>query len=163
MRDQALIEAKNQLHSSSVAVLSTHSQTLVGYPFGSTVQFVCNDDNNVYLFISDIAQHAKNLTANSALSLTVFNQTSDDDPQTARLTLVGDATKLTKIQSAPYLNAFVEKYPTAQEYMTLKDFNMWRISIVRARFIAGFGKIFWLEKNEWYTQTQLAQFDSTAD
>ncbi len=42
MHEQALIEAKQLLANAKMAVLSTHSNTLPGFPFGSTVQFFAN-------------------------------------------------------------------------------------------------------------------------
>lgn len=149
MRTHALTEAKQLLKSAQMAVLSTHSNTLPGFPFGSTVQFYANDSGQVFLFISDIAQHAKNLTHNNKLSLTVFEQTNSDNPQMSRLTLVAEATKYPRSKSQHLIEQFVEHFPTAEQYKELTDFHIWQIDMVRARFIAGFGKIFWLEKEEW--------------
>ncbi|MBQ4861738.1 pyridoxamine 5'-phosphate oxidase family protein [Pseudoalteromonas sp. MMG013] len=149
MREQVLKEAKSLLRVSTMGVLSTHSHTMKGYPFGSTVQFINSDANQAYLFISDIAQHAKNLSHNSALSLTVFDQKSQDDPENSRLTLIGDATKLPRCESIILIQQFIEKYPSASQYMDLADFHIWQVDVTRVRFISGFGKIFWLEHDEW--------------
>ena len=152
MRQQALIEAKQLLANAKMAVLSTHSNTLPGFPFGSTVQFFANASGQVYLFISDIAQHAKNLSHDNKLSLTVFEQQDSDDPQISRLTLVAEATKFARDDSEHLIAQFVEHFPSAEQYKDLSDFHIWELNMVRARFIAGFGKIFWLERDEWITE-----------
>ncbi|MEL7477857.1 MAG: pyridoxamine 5'-phosphate oxidase family protein [Pseudomonadota bacterium] len=152
MRQQALIEAKQLLANAKVAVLSTHSHTLPGFPFGSTVQFFANTQGQVYLFISDIAQHAKNLTHDNKLSLTVFEQQDSEDPQMSRLTLVAEATKFERDDSEDLIDQFVEHFPSSEQYKDLTDFHIWELNMVRARFIAGFGKIFWLEMDEWITE-----------
>ncbi len=149
MRQQALLEAKQLLANAKMAVLSTHSNTLPGFPFGSTVQFFANTKGQVYLFISDIAQHAKNLTHDNKLSLTVFEQQDSEDPQMSRLTLVAEATKFARDDSEDLIDQFVEHFPSSEQYKDLTDFHIWELNMVRARFIAGFGKIFWLEQDEW--------------
>ena len=61
MRSQALADAVKQVRQSQVAVASTISKNMKGYPFGSVTPFMSDSDGKVYLYISDIAQHARNL------------------------------------------------------------------------------------------------------
>ncbi len=106
----------------------------------------------VYLFISDIAQHAKNLAHDNKLSLTVFEQQDNEDPQMSRLTLAAEATKFARDDSEDLIAQFVEHFPSSEQYKDLTDFHIWELNMVRARFVAGFGKIFWLEQDEWVNE-----------
>ena len=72
MRSQALTDATLLVRQADVGVISTLSQNLKGYPFGSVSPFISDSQGKVYFFISDIAQHAKNLSKDGKMSFTVF-------------------------------------------------------------------------------------------
>jgi putative heme iron utilization protein len=104
----------------------------------------------LYFYISDIAQHAKNLEKDSRMSLTVFHQAQEGDQNAhGRVTLVGDATPLKGDKAAEVLEQYVLRFPEAEGYKKAHDFKVWQMDITRVRFIGGFGKIFWLEQEEW--------------
>ncbi|MBO9491518.1 DUF2470 domain-containing protein [Endozoicomonas sp. G2_1] len=154
MRKQALYEAKQLLRSNGVGVISTHSNNLKGYPFGSVSPYLCDSDGSLYFYISDIAQHAKNLTINEKMSITIFNQADAGDQNTeGRITIVGDAVPVTSEQQDAIIEKYVRLYPAAESYKQAHDFKMWRLTAKRVRYIGGFGKIFWLEKDEWQAPT----------
>lgn len=150
MRQQALAEAKRLLRSSEVGVISTISKNLRGYPFGSVTPFISDSEGHLYFYISDIAQHAANMQADSRMSLTVYTQKDDGDQnENARLTVVGDCEPMTGQDHDEMLSRYVLRYPDAKAYEQAHDFKMWKVTIKRVRYIGGFGKIFWLEKDEW--------------
>lgn len=150
MRPQALIEAKTLLRQSESGVISTISYNLRGYPFGSVSPFISCSEGKVYFYISDIAQHAKNLQKDSRMSLTVFHQAEQGDQNAhARVTVVGDAMSITGEKAEEILEQYVLRYPKAESYKQAHDFRIWQMDIVRVRYIGGFGKIFWLEPEEW--------------
>ncbi|CCQ12493.1 Putative heme iron utilization protein [Pseudoalteromonas luteoviolacea B = ATCC 29581] len=150
MRKQAIEEAKALLDNSEIGVLSTHSNNMKGYPFGSMVQLLSLDNGNLALFISDLAQHTKNLNQDPRLSITVLDKQQLGTANAPRITLVGNAQQLKRSDSSDIITAFCDKFIDAQQYAELGDFHIWEIEIERIRFIGGFGKIFWLEKAEWY-------------
>ena len=47
--------------SDKIAVLSTISKKYEGYPFGSFVTYVSGWDRTTFLYLSDLADHTKNL------------------------------------------------------------------------------------------------------
>lgn len=150
MRSQALTDATLLVRQADVGVISTLSQNLKGYPFGSVSPFISDSQGKVYFFISDIAQHAKNLTKDSKMSFTVFNRGVSGDQNTqGRVTLVGDGTPVEDELQQQMLENYVLRYPDAKSYMSAHDFKMWQLDIKRVRYIGGFGKIFWLEQDEW--------------
>ena len=152
MRQEALANAKLQVSKSHVAVVSTISKNMAGYPFGSVTPYMLDSDGKVYMYISDIAQHARNLHEDNKLSLTIYNQAeSGDQNENARITLVGDASIVEGDKHEEILNRYVKLYPEAESYASAHDFNIWQVDVKRVRYIAGFGKIFWLEQAEWIT------------
>lgn len=153
MRNQATQDAKVLVHSADFSVISTLSHNLRGYPFGSVSPFMSDYQGNVYVYISDIAQHAKNLSRDSRVSFTLFNTSTEGDHNTqGRVTVVGDAEKLDTTEQAQWLPKYFKLFPDAIKYQQTHDFHLWKITPVRIRFIGGFGKIFWIEKEEWLSQ-----------
>ena len=153
MRSQALSEARLLVRQSDTAVISTISHNLRGYPFGSVSPFISDNQGWLYFYISDIAQHSKNLTLDSRLSVTVFTKGEGGDQNTqARVTVVGDAYPLQAEEAEHALARYCQRYPEAEGYAKAHDFKMWRMDIKRVRYIGGFGRIFWLETEEWMSE-----------
>lgn len=59
---------------------------------------------------------------------------------------------MAKEQSEVLLDKYIALYPEAASYRNAHDFQLWQLDVVRVRYIGGFGKIFWLEQNEWQAQ-----------
>ncbi|MBD1582546.1 pyridoxamine 5'-phosphate oxidase [Pseudoalteromonas sp. S16_S37] len=147
---QLIQQARQLVACGNMAVLSTLSSTMPGYPFGSTVQYICDDNAYTpFLFISDLAQHTKNLRRHAKLSLTVFDEHNINSPEISRLTLLATAKQLPRPSSQYLIQQFVERIPEAHNYANLLDFNIWQLKIERVRFIAGFGDIVWFEQPQW--------------
>lgn len=162
MRSQALTEAKLLVRQSDVGVVSTISKNMQGYPFGSVTPFLSDSAGKVYFYISDIAQHAKNMVADERMSLTVFNRgESGDQNENARVTIVGDCQVVPQERQEEMLSRYVTRFPDAKSYMKAHDFNIWEVDVKRVRYIGGFGKIFWLEQDEWNSDD--APWDKTAE
>lgn len=162
MRTQALTDAKGLLRASETGVISTISHNLRGYPFGSVSPFISCSEGKLYFYISDIAQHAKNLDKDSRMSLTVFHQAEQGDQNAhGRVTVVGDATPISGEKAQQILAQYVLRYPEAESYKQAHDFKVWQMDVVRVRYIGGFGKIFWLEQEEWHAPA--SPWDATAE
>jgi heme iron utilization protein len=143
MSDQASI-SRRLLHQQSVGVLSTHSVDVAGYPFGSIAPYTLNYDGEPILLISDIAQHTRNIKHNNKVSLTVFDQHADDPQDSGRLTWVGDAEPVDP-RDAEIRDRYLRYFPSSESYFETHDFSFYRIRLRRARFIGGFGQIYWIE------------------
>ncbi len=145
--DQILFEARALLTSQRHGVLSTHSVEMNGYPFGSITPYALGRHGEPVILISTIAQHTKNILANSKVALTVV-QPSDREVQAhGRLTCLAEA-----LQIAPEDHDTPERYfhyfPKSRDYLQTHDFAFHRLHLTRAYYIGGFGKIFWLEAGE---------------
>ncbi len=145
MSDQA-VTARRLLNHQGVGVLSTHSIDVPGYPFGSIAPYTLNYDGEPIILISDIAQHTRNIKQNNRVSLTVFDPGSNDPQSGGRLTWIGDATAVDPADTTTR-DRYLRYFPSAESYFETHDFSFYRIGLRRARFIGGFGQIFWIEPN----------------
>jgi putative heme iron utilization protein len=143
MSEQASI-ARRLLNQESVGVLSTHSVEVEGYPFGSITPFVINYDGEPTLLISHIAQHTRNIRHNNKVSLTVFDRRADDPQSSGRLTWVGEA-EMIGVADTEVSRRYLRYFPSAESYFETHDFSFYRIGLRKARFIGGFGQIYWIE------------------
>ena len=136
--------------SDKIAILSTISKQHNGYPFGSFVTYVSGWDRTIFLYLSDLADHTKNLKKDHRSCITIYKKNNSGDVQnSARLTLIGD---LKKVQDSIYeacKERFHNFFPESKAYEQMHDFNFYQISITQARWIGGFGKISWLDPKNW--------------
>lgn len=150
LREIAL-EAKQFSRTQHSGVLSTHSTSMQGYPFGSVVPFFLTPQGDAIIYISNIALHTRNIKADPKVSLTIYDAGQDDSQANGRVTILGDAEMIDASEvSAQYLALF----PQAKAYEQTHDFNFYIIRTQRVRFIGGFGKIHWIEKALWKVERQ---------
>lgn len=135
-------EALQFLRTTHSGILSTLSAKFAGYPFGSVAPFVLDHSGQPVILISTIAEHTQNIIANPKVSLLVF--AGDEDLQAnARLTLIGEAKKISK-DDANLRARYLRYLPQAASYFDMHDFSFYRIEIAQVRYIAGFGKMGWV-------------------
>lgn len=140
------IEARQFAHACRHGVLSTLSQRVEGYPFGSVTPFMLDDDGCPILLISEIAEHTKNLKVDARCSL-IMQPFAEDMQSTGRVTLIGQAAPLPdKDRLGP---RYLQRFPQATDYFALHDFGFWRIQPTRIRWIGGFGRIHWITAEAW--------------
>ena len=94
--------------------------------------------------ISDIAQHTRNIKRDGRVSLTVFERRADDPQAAGRLTWIGDAEPV-GAGEAGLRDRYLRYFPSSASYFEMHDFSFYRIRLKRARFIGGFGQIFWID------------------
>ena len=143
-------DAVSFYRSDKTAILSTLSNKHNGYPFGSFVTYVSGWDRTVFLYLSDIADHTKNLKHNFKSCLTILKKNEIGDIQnSARLTLMGDLKIVPKNVSEKCKERFHNIFPESKAYAQMHDFNFYQITVNQARWIGGFGKISWLDPKNW--------------
>lgn len=129
-------------------VLSTHSVEVEGYPFGSVTPYCLDYDFSPVILISDLAQHTKNIKSNENVCLTIIQDSDQTNKQNkGRLSFLGRAQKVENPEfiKLRYLNYF----PSAAAYFETHSFDFYKIIPTRIRFIGGFGKIYWIEKEDF--------------
>jgi hypothetical protein len=135
------------LHQAAFGVLATHSDQLPGYPFATILPLALDERHCPVFLISSLAEHTKNLMADHRVSLLVSEPDIQNVLQGTRLTLTGDAHR---IEASDELVARYLRYqPDAGKYLDLGGFSFFRLIPRRARYIAGFGQMGWVEQAEW--------------
>lgn len=151
-RDDPAGHARRWLLESTSGTLSTISTTngLEGWPFGSIVPYALDGQGRPILLTARIALHTKNAKADSRASLFVHQSNIEGDPQAGwRITVCGRMTPISEPSELADANArYVEKVPSASSYFGTHDFEYWRLSVERVRYIGGFGKICWIDGKE---------------
>jgi len=137
-------EARSLLLHKHHGILSTISVEIPGYPFGSVVPYCLDFQGNPVILISTIAQHTKNIRANSKVSLTITEEEIGNVQAKGRLTIVANAIPIEK-EIEEIGERYYQYYPESKDYHQTHDFSFYRLELVRARFIGGFGKIHWIQ------------------
>lgn len=147
MSTKALRPARELLLKEYRGVLSTHSKSMPGYPFGSVVPYCLDADGHPVLLISRIAQHTHNLLKDPKCSLLVGERDADDVQAVGRLTLMAQAHKLAEPEAIEAAAArYYRFFPESANYHKAHDFDFWVLQPVRHRYIGGFGAIHWLDQ-----------------
>ena len=142
------VVARRLLRAADRAALAT---TLAGrepvgagaWPYASLVLLACDHDAAPLLLISDLAEHARNIAADARAALLIDGTAGRVDPLTGpRVTVLGTVEQT----DDPRLKArFVARHPSAALYADFADFHLYRVAVTRAHFVAGFGRINWIE------------------
>ena len=147
MSANAARQARELLLKEYRGVLSTHSKSMPGFPFGSVVPYCLDADGNPLILISRIAQHTHNLQKDPKCSLLVGERGAEDVQAVGRLTVLAEARKL---EQADAIEAAAERYyryfPESRNYHSAHDFDFWVLEPVRHRYIGGFGAIHWIDQ-----------------
>ncbi len=114
-------------------------------PYASLVSTIVGDDLAPLLLLSTLSQHAQNLADDPRASLLLESPevaTAPDPLAAGRVTLHGTIAPADKdALRATYLAA----HPEAEMYYSFTDFHLFRLVAPRLHFVAGFGRVVWLE------------------
>jgi hypothetical protein len=120
------------LHPASDAALATHSSSLPGFPFASSVPFIVDEHQRPVFLISGLAEHTRNLAANSRASLMI-----------AKPLGVGEVHSMDR--DPDLVTRYLRYHPHAERFLQLGDFRFHRLEPIRVLTIGGFAKASWLE------------------
>ena len=113
------------------------------WPYASLVLLACDHDAAPLLLMSDLAEHSKNIAADPRTALLIDGTAGRVDPLTGpRVTVLGT---VEKTEDARLKTRFVARHPSAALYADFADFHLYRMTVARAHFVAGFGRIHWIE------------------
>jgi hypothetical protein len=139
--------------------LATVARDPAGWPFATLVAVAFDAAGRPLLLLSGLAEHTKNLVASDRASLLVIepspglpalDPSSGYDPLGAgRMTLVGACCRVPAREHDDVLAVFLGAHPEAASYATFPDFATWRLEVKHARWIGGFGKMEWVDGEEY--------------
>lgn len=128
-------------------VLSTQSISHSGYPFGSIVPYLISAEGIIAIYISELAEHTKNIAVNNKVSLTISDISQPDSPTSgARITCLADVTLSQQQQTLQHL--YRQQFNDAEMILQLPGFQFYQLNLTAIRLIAGFGKIAWLPPSD---------------
>jgi putative heme iron utilization protein len=148
-------EARRMLRAHRYGALCTLSKKIDGYPFGSITPYLTDHDGSLLILISTLAEHTKNIRHDPRVSLITHDQ---DDPHIhaqGRVTVTGNVVLEPDRNKAGL--RYLRYFPEAKTYFSMHDFNFYRIRPLAIRYIGGFGKIHWIEM-ENYAVSQALTF-----
>lgn len=155
-------QARTLAEKMSTATLCTISEKSGGYPYGSFVTYAMYDGCPIFL-ISVLAEHTKNLEAESRASLMVSEAGEGNPLALGRVTLLGECEKLPKDDDSRLREAFLERHPNASFYVDFEDFSFYRLRVSEARYIGGFGRMSWVDGSDWEAAEPDPLFESAED
>lgn len=139
-------DARRFTRAQHSGVLSTLSRRVEGFPFGSVAPFILDHAGRPVILISTLAEHTKNIDADPRVSL-IVQPYAPDMQVTGRATLLGRAEKLA--DKSELGARYLRFHPQAADYFAMHDFSFYRIKPVRVRWIGGFGRIHWVEPEQY--------------
>ncbi len=116
------------------------------WPYASLVLMAAAKDGSPILFISDLSEHAKNIAADNRVSLLIDGTAGLKEPLTGpRVSILARAVRA---DQADLKARFLARHPGAKIYAGFADFHVYRLDVTQAHFVAGFGRIHWIEASE---------------
>ncbi|EKZ98357.1 pyridoxamine 5'-phosphate oxidase [Cupriavidus sp. HMR-1] len=137
------VHAIHLLHEAAFGTLATQSSVLAGYPYATVVPYVTDHAHQPVICISALAEHTKNLLADTRMSLSVLQPEVTDVQAASRLTIVGDAERF---EPATALRDRYLRYEPGAERLLALDFAFFRLKPLKVRFIVGVGRMGWVEQ-----------------
>jgi len=143
-------EARLMLRSHRYGVLSTISKKFSGYPFGSITPYLVDHDGSLLILISLLAEHTKNILNDPRASLITHDQRDPHIQTQGRVTALGNAELEPERERAAL--RYLRYFPEAGSYFSMHDFSFYRIRPNAIRYIGGFGRIHWVDMENYALQ-----------
>ena len=141
--------ARTLLASVVTGTLCTLSAEPEGHPYGSFVTFAVSGPHPTF-FISELAEHTRNLRRDARASLLVAESGGPDPLAGARVTLVGRTRELPQGSDRDRAKqAYLGAHPNAAHYIDFSDFSFWQLDVESLRYIGGYGRMSWVDGEDW--------------
>jgi len=139
VRPSAAEEARTVAASTHTGTLAT--LTADGEPWASFVTYGLLDGAPV-LCVSNLAEHGRNLAADSRASISIVAPQRDADPlASGRVTLAGAVEEPTGEKRAAARDAHLSAVAAAKYYIDYSDFSLWVLRVRRVRWVGGYGRM----------------------
>jgi putative heme iron utilization protein len=135
-----VLELMQRTRSGALATL------LDGGPYVSLVNLAPDENSEPILLLSRLAWHTRNIEADPRVSLLLTETQSRADPLTGpRVSLVG---VLAGDDSPEAGSLYLSHHPAAARYAGFEDFGFYRMAVSMAHYVAGFGRIVTLTRQQ---------------
>ncbi|MGL4261537.1 MAG: HugZ family protein [Afipia sp.] len=112
-----------------------------GDPYCSLVNVASLPDGSPVLLISRLAIHTKNILSDRRVSLMLDERAPGDPLEGARIMLAGTAEETQGDDAALARRRYLAAHPSAEDFVSFKDFSFFRIVPRDVHLVAGFGRI----------------------
>jgi hypothetical protein len=153
--------AKSLLRRSRQGALAT-LMVGSGDPYCSLVNLASHPDGSPILLISRLAVHTKNILADSRISLMLDERVAGDPLEGARIMLSGRAEQA-EDEKDLLQRRYLSAHPSAEAFVSFKDFSFFRIRSTGTHLVAGFGRIVDLTPEQFLTDLTGAEDLLTAE
>ncbi len=141
--------AKSLLRRSRQGALAT-LMAGSGDPYCSLVNLASHPDGSPILLISGLAVHTRNILADSRVSLMLDERAAGDPLEGARIMLSGRA-EPAAAEKDLLQRRYLSAHPSAEAFVSFKDFSFFRIRPAGTHLVAGFGRILDLKPQQFLT------------
>jgi len=145
---EAAALSRRVIRSTDFAALATGAVGEESWPYASLVMVACDHDGAPILLMSDLAEHARNIAADTRVSL-LYDGTVRDGGRAAeapldapRVTVMGRAVRSDEPR---YRARYLARNPSAEVFADFSDFHIYALEVHRAHLVQGFGKVRWME------------------
>jgi heme iron utilization protein len=136
-------------HEQNAVLCSLHAGR-DGWPFGSIVPYAVLPSGDPVVFLSDIAEHTKNLQRDPRASVFVADPAARERPQAgARLSMLVRARLAEGEEEVAAEAAYFARFPQAEAMRSAHGFRVWILEVDSIRWIAGFGEMGWIDRAAW--------------
>lgn len=135
--------------TATLCTLITETSSGETYPFGSLVATAIDPEGRPILLLSTLAEHTKNLSTNPRASVFFARHDVSNPLAEARVTLTGKIERMAEEDVAEARTRYLAKHPEAAQWAQFKDFAFYRLAVHEIRFVEGFGKMGWLDVEEY--------------
>src|SRR6267154_1743408 len=142
--------ARSLLRRSRQAALATLMADS-GDPYCSLVNVASHADGSPILLISRLALHTGNILADHRGSLMLDERAEGDPLEGSRIMLAGRAEEASTDDLAILRRRYLNAHPSAETFVSFKDFSFFRIRPGGAHLVAGFGRIVDLKPKQFLT------------
>jgi putative heme iron utilization protein len=132
--------ARQLLAGAFQGVLSTHSREHAGYPFGSVVPYVLDQEGFPLLLLSHLSQHTRNVDTDPRCGLTLLDRGDGDVQERSRLSAIGDVAPRAAAADADRYFAY---FPQSAFYFRELGFRFYRFTPQRFHWNGGFATARW--------------------
>lgn len=143
--DELSARGRELLEAGRAGALATHSAEKPGFPFASLALYALDGAGRPLLLLSGLSVHARNLAADPRASLMVAE---GDGQASARVTVVGRASKLSGEQAEAAKAVYLARHPGAKAWSSFGDFSLWLLDPEDSYVVAGFGSAGWARQGE---------------
>jgi putative heme iron utilization protein len=136
------LAARGLMRRARSASLATALASDDGWAYASLVTVACDCDGGPLLLLSDLAEHTRNLAGDNRASLLFEAASGRANPQTGpRVSVLG---RIERSDVPRHRQRFLARHPSAALYAGFGDFSVYKMTVERAHYVAGFGRAHWV-------------------